>query len=78
VVHAYNTGQPASIGHSPFQLMFGREPTLPVPQKQPALTLAEPNDYWFRMMRALTVYHQAARQNIKIQQQLAKARFDRN
>jgi hypothetical protein len=58
--------------------MFGRQPTLPLAHKHPIFTLTKPNDYWPRMIRSLKTYHQAARQNIQIQQDLAKTRFDMN
>ncbi|CAF1062033.1 unnamed protein product [Didymodactylos carnosus] len=78
VVYVYNTGQHATTGYSLFQLMFDREPTLPLAQKQPTFTLTKSNHYWPRMMWSLKMYYQAARQNIQIQRQVTKARFDLN
>jgi hypothetical protein len=78
VVYAYNTGQHTTTGFSPFQLMFAREPTLPLARQHSTFTLTKPNDYWPKVVRSMKMYHQAAKRNIHVQQQAARTRYNRN
>ena len=78
IVFAYNTGQHATTKSSPYQLQSGRAPNLP-PHRLPAsFEFSKPNDYFHHFQKAIHIYHQHARDNIKHNQQIYKQYFDQN
>ena len=75
IVFAFNTGQHATTRYSPYQLQFGRNPTLS-PGKPPAhYEFSKPNDYFKQFQQTMQIYHQQARINMKQVQQKYKQKF---
>ncbi|CAF1595174.1 unnamed protein product [Rotaria magnacalcarata] len=78
VVFAYNSGIHKVTQFSPYQLLFGRSPRLPIHAPSAHYTFTKPHDYFEQLKRTLHIYHETSRENILQQQQLAKVRYDRN
>ncbi|CAF4939684.1 unnamed protein product, partial [Rotaria sp. Silwood1] len=76
ITFAYNTGQHATTKFSPYQLQFGRNPTLPPDTPRRSYEFSKPNDYFHYFKQTLKIYHQHATMNIKQQQQIYKKYFD--
>jgi transposase InsO family protein len=78
VVHAYNTSSHASTGYSPSFLMFAREIPLAFDAARPVLQLSKVSDYVEHLSRFRKNVLQAAGDNIRKRQRLAKHRHDRH
>ncbi|CAF2051971.1 unnamed protein product [Rotaria magnacalcarata] len=78
VVFAYNSGIHKVTQFSPYQLLFGRSPRLPIHAPSAHYTFTKPHDYFEQLKRTLHIFHETSRENILQQQQLAKVRYDRN
>ena len=76
VIFAYNTAQHKSSKYSPFELLFGRPPQLPIDPKQSSFSFRTPNDHFQHLQRILTTFHGHARANILSQQRYNKQRYD--
>ncbi|CAF1458242.1 unnamed protein product [Rotaria sordida] len=78
VVFAYNTGIHKTTKYSPYELIYGRSPRLPINARPSYFSFSKPNDYFEQLKRTLRIYHQAARHHIILQQQNNKYMYDRN
>ena len=78
VVFAYNTSIDKSTRYSPYELLFGRLPRLPISKPPHYFSFKKPNDYFDQSKKTLRIYHQAARHHIVIQQQNSKKTYDSN
>lgn len=78
VTFAYNTGIHKTTQYSPFELLFGRYPRLPINTPPTHFVFTKPNDYFEQLKKTLRIYHQSARYNMIQQQQINKIYYDRN
>ena len=81
LVHAYNCTRNDTTGFSPYELMFGRQPRLPVDLVF-GLPMSQPNqnhsEYVQKLRSHLEKSYQLASENTEKSMQKNKTRFDRN
>ncbi|CAF2827797.1 unnamed protein product [Rotaria sp. Silwood2] len=77
-LEATSNGQHRTTKYAPYELLYGKHPTLPFSQPQPMLQFIRSNDYYnqFRKYRSFMI--QQVRTNIQQQQQLSKKRYDQH
>ncbi|CAF3176291.1 unnamed protein product [Rotaria socialis] len=75
-IYAYNIGQHRTTKYSPYQLIYGKEPTLPFSTRQPMLQFKRSNDYYYHFRKYRSYIIDQVRNNIRQQQQLSKQRYD--
>ena len=80
IVHAYNCMKQSSTGHSPFFLMYGREPRLPVDlvfKTNPNEDQKNMTQYVGKLRERLDDSYRLAQQNVKESQHRQKQLYDR-
>ena len=78
IVSAHNSGEHATTGIAPFEMMFGRTSTTVFDPAQPLLQLSRPSDYLAHLRTYRTILVDTARHNTREQQQRMQARYDHN
>jgi transposase InsO family protein len=75
-IYAYNISQHRTTKHSPYEIVYGRNPALPFDKPQPMVQFIRSNDYYNQFRRYRSLIIQQVRSNIKQQQQQSKQRYD--
>ena len=75
---AYNTGIHKTTKSSPYELVYGRLPHLPIHAQPSHVSFNSPNNYFEQLRKTLRIYHQAAKYHIILQQQHSKESYDHN
>jgi transposase InsO family protein len=75
-IYAYNIGQHRTTKYAPYQIVYGRNPTLPFDKPQPMVRFIRSDDYYNQLCQYRSLIIQQVRNNIKHQQLLAKQRYD--
>jgi hypothetical protein len=78
IVSAYTSGEHATTGIAPFEMIFGRTPTTVFDPVQPLLQLSRPSDYLAHLRTYPTILTDTARHNTREQQQRMQTRYDHN
>ena len=78
VVFAYNTGIHKTTKFSPYELVYGRLPRLPINLRPHQISLSKPIDYLEQLKKTLRIFHQASHRNIILQQEINKTTYDKN
>ena len=78
VVFAYNTGIHKTTKYSPYELVYGRLPRLPINIRPSQISLPAPINYLEQSKKSLRIFHRASHQNIILQQQINKNSYDHN
>ena len=78
VVFAYNSGLHRTTHFTPYEIIFGRSPRLPIHPSPSHFIFPSLNDYFTQLHKTLEIYHRATRDNIIIQQQANKTYYDVN
>ncbi|CAF1098166.1 unnamed protein product [Rotaria sp. Silwood1] len=76
IIYSYNIGQHRTTKYSPYQIVYGRNPTLPFDKPQPMVQFIKSNDYYNQFRRYRSFIIQQVRNNIQKQQKLNKQRYD--
>lgn len=75
VTFAYNSSRHDTAGFSPFYLLYGREPTLPLDTLMPSST-TPPTEYAFEAISRATLAREVARARLSASQASQKTRYD--
>ncbi|CAF1106157.1 unnamed protein product [Didymodactylos carnosus] len=76
VTFGYNTSIHATIGQTPFEMMYGRKPVLPFDQQSPLVSLPQDPEHVQKLNEYLSGLTGDAKRNILDQQQKYKQRYD--
>ena len=78
IVFAYNTGIHKSTRFSPYELVFGRPPRLPIHPQLSHFSFSTPNDYFLQLQQSLKYFHHFARSNNQRQHERNKTYYNTN
>jgi transposase InsO family protein len=78
VIFNYNTSIHSSTKQVPFEMMYGRKPVLPFDHQDKNVTLEYDPEHMKRLNQYLSTLEEQAKQNIRINQEQYKERYDRN
>jgi transposase InsO family protein len=78
VTFNYNTSTHSSTKQVPFEMMYGRKPVLPFDHQDAHVTIDYDTEHTKKLNQYLSTLNEQAKQNIKINQERYKERYDRN